>query len=292
MVFYDMQDIRLASTVLKNFYNYLLHHNVCPEFGNDILAARDVCNLAEVEFLKVTGTAKNLPGDFNVACSTLFDGFYKDKYVRIGDWDEVEAPELRGKFAAHTKEKSNIIFKTGVGALGTDEQIEACEKGVDHITCTSAADGVGIEVTKVELPSPEVLELYAALNAQTKGRLALEPLGKLHCKHWDIPDFGSDDLPAWRLEEIARGKAEKRYEFWLEAAILQSCFVGMKMQVCVRTLSLGIQCLDQVQEVYCSFYTYLPNELMFKWREPRFNNDGADEQLKQTTDGSDDDDAE
>ncbi|GME43388.1 RNA-binding protein Lupus La [Neofusicoccum parvum] len=292
LVFYDIADIRLASTVLKNFYNYLLYHNVCPEHNNGIYAARRVCELTEIEFPKVTATASKLPGDFNVACSTLFDGFYKDKYTRIGDWDELESEEQRGRFSTHTKEKSGIILKAAIGAHGTEEHMEALETGFNTISCTGTADGIGLEVTGVEMPSAEVLEIYATINTQMKGRFALEPLGKLYCRPWDIPDFGTYDLPAWRLRELEKEKADKRYEFWVEANILESCFVGMKMQACVRTLSLGIMCLDQIQEVYCSFYSYLPNELMWRWKEPNLAVNTTEEEPEQEAGDDDDSDAE
>ncbi|KAH7063373.1 Argonaute siRNA chaperone complex subunit Arb1-domain-containing protein [Macrophomina phaseolina] len=291
VVFYDMQDIRLALKVLMNFYNYLLHHNVCPEYKDDILAARKVCTLAESEFPKVAATSANLPGDFNVACSTLFNGFYKDKCVIMGGWDDVEQSGVRGKFAEHTKEKSSIIFKTAIGAHGTEKQVKILEEVFEDIICTHTIESTGIEVTAVEMPSAEVLELYAAINAQTKSRLDLKPLGKLHCKHWDIPDFGSYDLPQWYAKQ-KREEKERKYEFWVEADILQSCFMGMKMQASIRTLSIGIHCLDEIQEIYCSFYTFLANELMWGWKEPNFKVHLHDEPREKQADGNDDSDIE
>ncbi|KAL1640542.1 hypothetical protein SLS58_006892 [Diplodia intermedia] len=288
LVFYDMADIRLACTVLKNFYNYLLHHNVCPEYNEDIYAARKICSLAELEFPKVIETSASLPGDLNVACSNLFDGFYKDKLVRIGDWDELEEPHMRGKFSTHSTEKSSIILKAAVIAHGTDEQIEILEKAFDDITCTNAIDGIGLEVTAVEMPSSDVLETYTALNAQSKGRLEVKPVGKLHCKYWDIPDFATYDLDERYAHQLLDDRKNRKYEFWVEMDILRTCFVGMKMQAAVRSLSLGVQVLDQVQEVYCSFYTYLANELMWKWKAPVFNSDGQPE----ITTNVDDDDSD
>lgn len=292
VVFYDMDDIRLASRVLTNFYNYLLHHNVCPEYKDEIYAARSVCSLAEDEFPKVTETSANLPGDFNVACSTLFDGFYKDKYVSFGEWDVLDGPEMRGKFATHTNEKSTIILKAAIGAHGTEEQVEILEKAFDSIVCTHVIDSTGIEVIAVEMPSTEVLETYADLNARTKGRLELKPLGKLYCKHWEIQDFCSWDVPEWYAKKLQEKQENKKYEFWVEADILQHCYTGMKMQVSLRRLNIGLYCLDQIQEVYCSFYTYLANELMWKWRQPNFKVDLHEEPYHTKTQDDDESDAE
>lgn len=277
--------------MLKNFYNYLLHHNVCPEYNDDIYAARNICNVAELEFPNVIETSVNMPGDLNVACSNLFNGFYKDKYVRIGDWDELEEPHMRGKFSTHTEEKSGIILKAAIGAHGTDEQMTVLEEAFSDITCISTNESTGLEVTAVEMPSSDVLEVYAALNAQSRGRLELKPVGKLHCKYWEIPDFSTYDLPECYMKQLVEDQKNRKYEFWIETDILQTCFVGMKMQATVRTLSLGLQVLDQVQEVYCSFYTYLANDIMWKWREPVFN-EYPEEDKPEVTTNEDDDDSE
>lgn len=37
---YDEDQVKTATNVLRNFYNYLLLHDVCPEYKKDLLAAR------------------------------------------------------------------------------------------------------------------------------------------------------------------------------------------------------------------------------------------------------------
>lgn len=57
----------------------------------------------------------------------------------------------------------------------------------------------------------------------------------------------------------------------MEEDVLSSCFVGMKMEGTVRKLGgIDVTYLDNVSNVYCSFYTILPNELVSKpFREVR-----------------------
>jgi Argonaute siRNA chaperone (ARC) complex subunit Arb1 len=54
--------------------NYLLHHDVCPGYATDVLAARRICNAANAGLWACAETQRWLTGDFNVACSTLCDG--------------------------------------------------------------------------------------------------------------------------------------------------------------------------------------------------------------------------
>lgn len=57
--------------------------------------------------------------------------------------------------------------------------------------------------------------------------------------------------------------------FWLEDSTLQHFFIGMKLEVTVSELSIGIKFFDRVLGIYCSFYTALPNEKVIEfWKEP------------------------
>lgn len=72
----EWSDERLAiyAKVIRNFYNYILHHNVCPEYYGDVMEARNICDQALQEIPRVRQALKQCPGDFNRACSRLFGG--------------------------------------------------------------------------------------------------------------------------------------------------------------------------------------------------------------------------
>ena len=94
----------------------------------------------------------------------------------------------------------------------------------------------------------------------------LDPLGKLICKTWYADDCDEWDLPR---EKYPDGKPHKVggggvFEFWVEEHVLKDCFVGMKIEASIITPMDGITILDDVKQTYCSFYTWLPNEL---WME-------------------------
>ena len=56
--------------------------------------------------------------------------------------------------------------------------------------------------------------------------------------------------------------------FWLEDEILELFFIGLKLEVEVHELNVGIKFFDTVLGLHCSFHTYLPNEKMIYWKEP------------------------
>ena len=59
-----------SATVVTNFYNYLLHHNVCREYEGQLHAAKAVCATAAIEIPALYELVATLPGPFNRACST------------------------------------------------------------------------------------------------------------------------------------------------------------------------------------------------------------------------------
>jgi len=60
--------------------------------------------------------------------------------------------------------------------------------------------------------------------------------------------------------------------FWLEDEILEHIFPGLKLEVVVRELNIGIKFFDQISGVFCSFYTCLPNEKVVEfWKDPVVN---------------------
>ncbi len=145
---------------------------------------------------------------------------------------------------------------------------------VDSFTCVQTQQNVGMKVVGIELASEEVLSLYRKFNssAVASKKLQLKPLGKLHCRSWQQPDFAEPDLPASLMNQQHESK---KYEFYLEDDILKHCFRGMRIVADTKILNNGIHYLDSVRDVFCSFYTLLENELEMgrpPWRAPVWYN--------------------
>src|SRR5215469_6354019 len=111
----NQKDIDLATRIMMNFYNYLLHHNVCPEYKDKILDARDVCVLAQTELPIIHTLDTTLPGPFNNACSFIFGGEYAQRYSDTDTWASKVTDTKGMRF-----ETARVIFTTAVGALGSN----------------------------------------------------------------------------------------------------------------------------------------------------------------------------
>lgn len=145
----DEELIITTCNVLRNFYNYLLLHDVCPEYRHQLLDARVVCDLAEDELPKLIEIGKLLPGEFAIACSTLFEGSYAGVH-RDDDAGWHDSSEKAN--VGLSQKEAEEVFRAGIpsGAGSVDDLKVVWERNI------------GLEVVK-------------AVNE------------KLVCKPWELP---------------------------------------------------------------------------------------------------------
>ena len=252
---------RSYTAVIRNFLNYLLYHDVCPEYVSQIHAARLTCDIGERQLWDVSQAAAWLPGDFNTACSTLFGGYYENIYA--GDQEWARGLDLK---MGMSKEQARKVLKAGLAANGTDEMIQkfktqAAKSEIKSINVTN----LGLEVVELSPAEKDVKELYTSLSD-------LWPLGKIRLREWHNPANPPEDLTdeerlALTSSTTTTTTPPREFVLFLEDIVLEKCFVGMKFDATIRELSFGIEHLDTITGVYCSFYDILPNELMMGWRE-------------------------
>ena len=256
--------IKSKTNVIRNFLNYLLHHNVCPEFNEQIYATRNIVNQAERELWMVTQAGGLLPGRFNTACSEIFGGQLRGLHftdLADQDWAKefpaVASSGISPEMAKHT-------FKAGLIARGEQHVIEAYKKQSDaDVIKVVRETATGLEVVELLPAEPEVRELY-----QTPVGKGLKPLGRLKARTWYFPGAPPEDLT--EEEEAASAtvpKEIKEYELWVEDDVLSLCFVGLKFITTIKELSFGVLYFDELRGVYASFYEMLPNDLIIRWRK-------------------------
>ncbi|TKA59677.1 hypothetical protein B0A49_10628 [Cryomyces minteri] len=253
------KQVKACTNVPRNFYNYILHHDVCPEHRVQIFAARAICDQAETELLAVRKLASLLPGDFNTACSTLFGGYYAGMYAGDQNW----AIDGEGNAGGWSDKKARQIVMAGIAAYGTDEQFAQAEAAKGALKAV-AEEMVGLEVV-------EILHADAETRAYYEGELAgtgLRTLGAILVRRWTAPTFASSDLPLLSTALISSTSPSETVRILIESPLLAHLTPGLKIEATLRTLDIGLHFLDSVTNVYCSFYAYLPNELGRKWREP------------------------
>ena len=253
---YDGEQITRVTNVLRNFYNYLLHHEVCPEYKDQIVVARAMCDVAEEELVKLREVDRRLPGGFNSACSTLFEGNYAG-LCASGGWDNQESK------MGWSDEDAEKVVTTGIFAHGTEEQLVKLEKS--HSSGEPAhvifEGKVGLEVVGIQLAAGEVKKIY---DDPTFTDTYIRPMGKLICKRWNVPHAPPVDLP----DSVEQGQKGKKYEFLVEEETLKFCYPGLKFEAVVKELDLGIAWIDYLEATYASFFTWLPNERIREWKRP------------------------
>jgi hypothetical protein len=266
--------IKSHINTIRNFLNYLLHHNVCPEFEEQVYAARRVCNTAEKELWKITQVGRWLPGEFNVACSTIFGGSHKGTYSPdYMKW----LPDGEGLVGMSDKVAKQVVM-FGIAAAGTEEQAIKFHE-LDRSAKIEVVNvyEAGFEVTEISFADSETRLFYKEQSAEFR------ILGSLKARPWKNPALPPPDLTKEEERALAaQGHPDELlgvadFEFLVEDATLRFMFVGMKIEATVRELNCGIKYFDTVIAVYPSFHTFLPNEMMLGWKNPKIKKAGEDD---------------
>jgi hypothetical protein len=253
------EKVRQFCAVVKNFLNYVLAHAVCPEYTDDVLAARKICDLAEREHFALVIVQSLLPGDFGIAASTLYGGHYAELMKETKSaWSAAPLVPVMSLSEAQR------VFKTAIALTGTDMMFQRVSKEDVEIVKTEKRY---LEVVGVQQPSSEsVTQSAKVLNSRGEPGY-IKALGVLVCKAWEGPCLDEED--ASDDEDDGDAIVDAPIEtFWLEHTTLDMVYIGMKMEVQVQELNIGVKFIDHVSSLYCSFYTFLPNEKMSHWKEP------------------------
>lgn len=237
---------------------------MCPEYNDQIYAARRVCDQAEQELWKIAQAQPLLPGDFNRACSEIFGGLYQGLYVAD---DEKWAEGVETGFMS--PEAARKTFRIALAAQASEAIFEKYKAQTTDrsISVTSVFEG-SLQVTETIPATQEALNIYKRPQAA-----GLRPIGKLRAAVWANPLDMDEDLTIEEEETAASlaaaaSAAPIEYEFWVEDELLRHCFRGMKFETQVHRTSFGLDYFDVITGVWCSFFSLLPNELMIGWREP------------------------
>ncbi|KAK4494568.1 hypothetical protein PRZ48_013924 [Zasmidium cellare] len=266
MAHFDWQDsktVEATTNILCNFYNYLLVHDVCPEYKDQIMKARQVCEKAGPEFMTLAQANKHLPGNFNIACSTRTGG----TYASIRPTDPGADWVLDGDKVGISDEDALQIFTAGIYAHGSEEcldNLQRVNKQELQLAVVSEEE-MGLEVVRVEECAGTSKAIYGS--SQLQGT-AIKPTGKLHCVRWDLPHRPPKDLPKEVMAQL-KAKMGEKYEFLVDDEVLQYCYPGFKLEGIVKELNIGIKFIDSIEYVYPSFYTWTLNEPFRDWKEPR-----------------------
>ncbi|KHN98472.1 Argonaute complex, subunit Arb1 [Metarhizium album ARSEF 1941] len=233
-------------SLVENFLRYVLLHEVCPEYKDDVESALQICGQARQEWPAVNRLMGGLPGCFNLAATELFSS------VAASDWS-FQSFSRPADFDPKTVflavcALSNEAFTLDHFVQGRVEEVEK--------QCHT------LEVVRVERPSPSVLDKFAALRIEGID-CKIEPVGKVFFKQAMI----EDDWETPNTPISSQGTTNTWV--YLEDSLLANVLTGMKMDMTIVELNTGIRFIKTIQRIVPSFYTFLPQQMMRHYKPPR-----------------------
>ncbi|TVY39550.1 Argonaute-binding protein, partial [Lachnellula occidentalis] len=261
------EEIKLAAAVIRNFLNYVLQHNVCPEYIEDVMAARRICDLAEKDLIAINSFRTELPGDFNIAASTVCGGFYQSVFVATQAWQDDEPQNAHAAAnIGFSGAQATRIFNSALAFKGSDKLFKKAEREGIYIIKTETK---AYEIVEIERASAKFVSEVATIKDHDDVAGTIKPLGTIKVKVWEGPGLDPEDMSD---DEEHEAKEEPQVDsFWLEDDIIRLMSPGLKLELVVRELNIGIKFFDRILGLYCSFHTYLENEKLNGWKEPVLN---------------------
>lgn len=289
----NYSDVFTAIDTVKNFLNYVQHHDVCPEYEDDLKKAIDICKRAQDELDNIATAGQDFPGDFNRACRVLFcsssvthspDDFYSDhqlyedkKAHELSPGEMVTAPgAVPSCIVVPTDFNRQMVFETTI-ALHRPDLIPLL------ITNTTTANRPRVthtydetyEVTALHPADAALIDVYAGITQHDLTLRAVSPVGHAVLTPSIIED-GWDNHPT--LAEGRRGGPGKPVTVFLEHAVMAQLGVGVKLRATMCHLeflgggggaSATLEFVKEVSEVVPAWHVYLPQQLMVQYKAPR-----------------------
>ncbi|KAK3900526.1 Argonaute complex, subunit Arb1 [Staphylotrichum tortipilum] len=247
-----LAEYRMGVEVVLNFLKYVDLHGVCPEYADDVKRAQRVCLQAMDETPVIKELLELVPGVFNTCLRIL--------HCKP---DEVDALDMGGLYESEIKDPTfaRVSFSTSLGLL----------YGINRYPLRSRWTLVdtkeqSFEITAITFPTEETLAKYKAINKHLAAKFPndIEPCGAITVRRVIVHDGWDNSM----TETIPAEEAGVETQFIFEEKLLRLMRVGMKLTVGVCTLDSGVKFIKYVKAIRPSFHVFLPQELMFNYREP------------------------
>ncbi|KAL7925656.1 Argonaute siRNA chaperone complex subunit Arb1 domain-containing protein [Trichoderma austrokoningii] len=240
-----------AIDVIENFLRYILHHDVCPEYAEDVKGALRICQTAREEWSMLNALHTTVPGFFNLAAAKLFSKPDPDAWA----FHLFHVPQ---SFEAKPIFYSAIAMLEDLAPFNFLVQQQA--KLLRLYECT-------VEIRVVTPPTLVTIQQFECLRVSTCDRtqkIFLGPLGTITVRQAVIED-------GWVHPYTPRPLGTEDINLYFEQNILESFKPGMKMTLEIGEIGGGINFVRRIRNIVPSFYKFLPQELMRGFKPPREN---------------------
>jgi hypothetical protein len=248
---YQYHAMAKGVSLVENFLKYVLQHDVCPEYADNIKEALKICDLAKEELPLSYECRLQFPGQFNLAAIEL----YCEADPFIGPQTGFQRPN---DFNARKVLSGTIAL---IGSMAQREHLSKLETAhvADETDCH-------MEVVSIHRPSADIAKLFQGIKIPPNKQAKLPPMGKAVLKPCKIDD-GWDYTDLWNAPTFI----EKEETFLLDDNILVRMRPGYKLFMTVCKLSTGLKFIKEVRFLRPSFYTFLPQEMMAHYKPPADN---------------------
>ncbi|RDA94006.1 hypothetical protein CP533_5027 [Ophiocordyceps camponoti-saundersi (nom. inval.)] len=235
-----------AADVIENFLRYVKHHDVCPEYQQDVDRAILLCTDARHEWQLLDKLRCSFPGRFHSAASQLFSP------PSSGDhW-------ASSSFSQPQKQDYKAIFYSACALLGETEALVAAKRGS---TAVAREYNCTLQVVSIEPPSEGLADRFRSLFIEQVQHHP-SPIGKAFFKPATIED-------GWVKPKTDIPIDETGTWLFFEKTILDYLKPGMKMELTIVELNVGIRFVKAWSNLVPTYYTFLPQVLMKHFKSPR-----------------------
>ncbi|KAI6779008.1 uncharacterized protein J7T54_004503 [Emericellopsis cladophorae] len=238
--------LKQAVTVVDNFLRYVLQHDVCPEYQEDVKRAIQVCEDALVEWQMMVRLQGAFPGLFNLAAAKVFGVHEESDWYVSDSYKEDVDPTL--------------VLMTSLALLENPKDLAKMprphHKVIRQFDCT-------VEISDIQRLLEILCKRFKGVEVDGSP-LRLTPIGKIRV----IPATIEDEL---FHPKVSNPFAKGFMTLYLDDDILANMKVGIKMEITVCQTDSDLKFIKAIRQIVPSFYTFLPQEMMRQFREPRLN---------------------
>ncbi|KAK9788684.1 hypothetical protein AB5N19_10207 [Seiridium cardinale] len=263
-------DNEQAAGLIHNFLSYIQMHDVCPEYTSQILEAKAVCGNAPMELRFARELYHDLQDSFNTAAKCLFvDGnvFEATNPSPIGGTAR-EGEEFLGQNTAMRTKKLDpftqlVVFRISVMDVYKDTNHLAADEDPRNIHVKSIEIET-YQVISVQRRKKKEKAMLEKLLAEQGLDGKVKPMGTMTLRP-SLIEHAYSNVP--HPEQVAFDK-DLTEKIIMDDEVLAKVQPGMKLQLEVCKLNIGIAFIKKVLDVRVSFDTLLPQSLMLTWKEP------------------------
>ncbi|KAF5021697.1 hypothetical protein F66182_6254 [Fusarium sp. NRRL 66182] len=244
---FDHNKMMEGINTVENFLRYVLQHDVCPEYEDDVKAALAVCKTATEEWPMIRQLYGELPGQFNLAAAELFCP--EETAVQSWAFQEFKRPEGFDPTA---------VFFTAFALMDEPQLFENLSTKQPSVTreftCT-------LELVQVFRPGEDIVKRVKSLVIGDNAAHHV-PVGKATFKQAAIEDN-------WETPAIEWPISEDIMTLFFDDSLLEKMTPGMKTTATICELDAGLRFIKTVEIIVPSYYVYLPQEMMRSYKEPK-----------------------